>query len=109
MLRDNGPPSPRAPRPAPRAPRPAPRAPRLHGSRPRAGPPLRRCGAAAGRRACGGLAGISIYSTGGETADVGDLVRTIIVDSTVRHSAPPGAGAALSRPPTGGARRSRAA
>lgn len=27
--------------------------------------------------------GISIYSTGGETADVGDLVRTIIVDSTV--------------------------
>ncbi|NND64096.1 MAG: phosphoribosylformylglycinamidine cyclo-ligase, partial [Flavobacteriaceae bacterium] len=25
----------------------------------------------------------SIYSTGGETADVGDLVRTIIVDSTV--------------------------
>lgn len=26
--------------------------------------------------------GISIYSTGGETADVGDLVRTIIVDST---------------------------
>lgn len=28
-------------------------------------------------------AGISIYSTGGETADVGDLVRTIIVDSTV--------------------------
>ena len=25
--------------------------------------------------------GISIYSTGGETADVGDLVRTIIVDS----------------------------
>ncbi len=26
---------------------------------------------------------ISIYSTGGETADVGDLVRTIIVDSTV--------------------------
>jgi phosphoribosylformylglycinamidine cyclo-ligase len=27
--------------------------------------------------------GITIYSTGGETADVGDLVRTIIVDSTV--------------------------
>lgn len=27
--------------------------------------------------------GLSIYSTGGETADVGDLVRTIIVDSTV--------------------------
>jgi len=27
--------------------------------------------------------GISVYSTGGETADVGDLVRTIIVDSTV--------------------------
>lgn len=27
--------------------------------------------------------GIAIYSTGGETADVGDLVRTIIVDSTV--------------------------
>lgn len=27
--------------------------------------------------------GISIYSTGGETADMGDLVRTIIVDSTV--------------------------
>jgi len=27
--------------------------------------------------------GILIYSTGGETADVGDLVRTIIVDSTV--------------------------
>jgi phosphoribosylformylglycinamidine cyclo-ligase len=27
--------------------------------------------------------GISIYPTGGETADVGDLVRTIIVDSTV--------------------------
>ena len=27
--------------------------------------------------------GIDIYSTGGETADVGDLVRTIIVDSTV--------------------------
>jgi len=29
------------------------------------------------------LHGLSIYSTGGETADVGDLVRTIIVDSTV--------------------------
>ncbi len=28
-------------------------------------------------------AGIGIYSTGGETADVGDLVRTLIVDSTV--------------------------
>ncbi|AYL99462.1 phosphoribosylformylglycinamidine cyclo-ligase [Mucilaginibacter celer] len=28
-------------------------------------------------------AGIGIYSTGGETADVGDLVRTIIIDSTV--------------------------
>jgi phosphoribosylformylglycinamidine cyclo-ligase len=27
--------------------------------------------------------GIGIYSTGGETADIGDLVRTIIVDSTV--------------------------
>ncbi len=27
--------------------------------------------------------GIGIFSTGGETADVGDLVRTIIVDSTV--------------------------
>lgn len=27
--------------------------------------------------------GIEIHSTGGETADVGDLVRTIIVDSTV--------------------------
>jgi phosphoribosylformylglycinamidine cyclo-ligase len=27
--------------------------------------------------------GIGIYATGGETADVGDLVRTIIVDSTV--------------------------
>ena len=27
--------------------------------------------------------GLDIYSTGGETADVGDLVRTIIVDSTV--------------------------
>jgi len=29
------------------------------------------------------LHGITIHSTGGETADVGDLVRTIIVDSTV--------------------------
>lgn len=28
-------------------------------------------------------AGMDIHSTGGETADVGDLVRTIIVDSTV--------------------------
>jgi len=27
--------------------------------------------------------GLPVYSTGGETADVGDLVRTIIVDSTV--------------------------
>ena len=27
--------------------------------------------------------GVEIHSTGGETADVGDLVRTIIVDSTV--------------------------
>ncbi|MFT6167425.1 MAG: phosphoribosylformylglycinamidine cyclo-ligase [Vicingaceae bacterium] len=27
--------------------------------------------------------GIGIYSTGGETADIGDLVKTIIVDSTV--------------------------
>ena len=27
--------------------------------------------------------GISIYNTGGETADVGDVVRTILVDSTV--------------------------
>jgi len=27
--------------------------------------------------------GIGIYSTGGETADIGDLVRTIVVDSTV--------------------------
>lgn len=27
--------------------------------------------------------GIEIFSTGGETADVGDLVRTVIVDSTV--------------------------
>lgn len=30
-----------------------------------------------------GRHGVSIHSTGGETADVGDLVRTIIVDSTV--------------------------
>ena len=29
------------------------------------------------------LMGVRIYPTGGETADVGDLVRTIIVDSTV--------------------------
>ncbi|MDP4290354.1 MAG: AIR synthase-related protein [Bacteroidota bacterium] len=29
------------------------------------------------------LLGLGIYLTGGETADVGDLVRTIIVDSTV--------------------------
>ncbi len=27
--------------------------------------------------------GLEIYSTGGETADIGDLVRTIVVDSTV--------------------------
>ena len=27
--------------------------------------------------------GVNIYSTGGETADIGDLVRTIVVDSTV--------------------------
>ena len=27
--------------------------------------------------------GVNIYSTGGETADVGDLVKTIIIDSTV--------------------------
>lgn len=27
--------------------------------------------------------GVGVYSTGGETADVGDLVRTVIVDSTV--------------------------
>ena len=32
--------------------------------------------------------GIGIYSTGGETADVGDLVRTIIVDSTVTCTMP---------------------
>ena len=30
-----------------------------------------------------GECGVTIHSTGGETADVGDLVRTIIVDSTV--------------------------
>lgn len=30
-----------------------------------------------------GTYGVEIHSTGGETADVGDLVRTIIVDSTV--------------------------
>ncbi|MEM1002416.1 MAG: AIR synthase related protein [Bacteroidota bacterium] len=30
-----------------------------------------------------GSFGVKIHSTGGETADVGDLVRTIIVDSTV--------------------------
>ncbi|MBO3116265.1 phosphoribosylformylglycinamidine cyclo-ligase [Winogradskyella sp. DF17] len=30
-----------------------------------------------------GQFGVTIHSTGGETADVGDLVRTIIVDSTV--------------------------
>ena len=27
--------------------------------------------------------GINIYNTGGETADIGDLVKTIVVDSTV--------------------------
>ena len=32
--------------------------------------------------------GISIFSTGGETADVGDLVRTVIVDSTVTARMP---------------------
>ena len=32
--------------------------------------------------------GIGIYSTGGETADVGDLVRTVIVDSTVTCTLP---------------------
>lgn len=32
--------------------------------------------------------GINIHSTGGETADVGDLVRTIIVDSTVTARMP---------------------
>ena len=30
-----------------------------------------------------GSLGIGIWSTGGETADIGDLVRTIVVDSTV--------------------------
>ncbi len=30
-----------------------------------------------------GVHGITIHTTGGETADVGDLVRTVIVDSTV--------------------------
>jgi len=33
-------------------------------------------------------AGIGIWSTGGETADVGDLVRTVIVDSTVTARLP---------------------
>ncbi|MCB7481402.1 AIR synthase related protein [Christiangramia sediminis] len=32
--------------------------------------------------------GVEIHSTGGETADVGDLVRTIIVDSTVTARMP---------------------
>ena len=32
--------------------------------------------------------GVTIFSTGGETADVGDLVRTIIVDSTVTARIP---------------------
>ena len=32
--------------------------------------------------------GVQIHSTGGETADVGDLVRTIIVDSTVTARMP---------------------
>ncbi len=32
--------------------------------------------------------GVEIYSTGGETADVGDLVRTVIVDSTVTARMP---------------------
>jgi phosphoribosylformylglycinamidine cyclo-ligase len=32
--------------------------------------------------------GIGIYSTGGETADVGDIVRTLIVDSTVTARMP---------------------
>lgn len=32
--------------------------------------------------------GVMIYSTGGETADVGDLVRTVIVDSTVTTRMP---------------------
>ncbi len=35
-----------------------------------------------------GKHGIEIHSTGGETADVGDLVRTIIVDSTVTARMP---------------------
>ncbi len=35
-----------------------------------------------------GKHGITIHSTGGETADVGDLVRTIIVDSTVTARLP---------------------
>ena len=34
--------------------------------------------------------GIGIFATGGETADVGDLVRTIIVDSTVTCRIRPG-------------------
>lgn len=33
-------------------------------------------------------AGIGIWTTGGETADVGDLVRTVIVDSTVTARMP---------------------
>ena len=32
--------------------------------------------------------GVTIHSTGGETADIGDLVRTIIVDSTVTARMP---------------------
>ena len=32
--------------------------------------------------------GVTIHATGGETADVGDLVRTIIVDSTVTARMP---------------------
>ena len=32
---------------------------------------------------CSGTYGLEIISTGGETADLGDLVRTIVVDSTV--------------------------
>lgn len=35
-----------------------------------------------------GTFGVSIHSTGGETADVGDLVRTLIVDSTVTARLP---------------------
>merc|ERR550514_2247911 len=35
-----------------------------------------------------GKQGMSIISTGGETADVGDLVRTVIVDSTVTARVP---------------------